>query len=144
LTALLFPAVSGGLPVNGGVAPTGRFTPGASNNIGAGFWTNSAFGAATVYLTKNKALTVNAFSIYEWHTRQEGTSVTPGETESLDYSILQMIPLTKKETTLLQLGAVGYGEWQSTRNEGQGAHSVSCAIRSGCHRFHRQCGPAPT
>jgi hypothetical protein len=149
LTALLFPAVSGGLPVNGGgggfgdsyfapfvlgwhipradlqagyafFAPTGRFVPGASNNIGAGFWTNTAFGGATAYLTKNKALTVNAFSIYEWHTRQEGTNVTPGETESLDYSILQMIPLTKKETALLQVGAMGYGQWQATRNEGQG------------------------
>jgi hypothetical protein len=149
LTALLFPATPNGLPVNGGgggfadsyfapftlgwhlrradlqagyafFAPTGRFTAGASNNIGAGFWTNAAFGGATLYVTRKKALTVNAFSIYEWHRRQEGTGITPGETESLDYSILQMIPLARKETALLQVGAMGYGQWQATRNQGQG------------------------
>lgn len=100
-------------------APTGRYTPGATNNIGVGFWTNSFFGAATVYLTTNKALSANAWSLYEFHTTQQGTNITPGQTQNLDYSVLQFLPLNKKETILLQVGPVAYGQWQTTNNGGQ-------------------------
>lgn len=101
------------------IARTGRFSPGASNNIGSGFWTNAAFGGATVFLTANKALSLNAFNFYEWHRGKEGTNITPGQTESLDYSLLMILPLDKKKSYLLQFGPAGYGQWQTTEDSGR-------------------------
>jgi hypothetical protein len=52
--------------------------------------------------------------MYEFHSRIKDSSTTPGQTFNLDYSLLQVLPLTKKHETLLQFGVVGYGQWQTT------------------------------
>jgi hypothetical protein len=100
------------------VAPTGRFVPGATNNIGAGYWANAPFAGETVYLTKNKATAVSAFQYYEFHGTQTGTEIHPGQTMSLDYSLTQVLPLEKNMKTLLQAGLIGYGQWQTTNKTG--------------------------
>ena len=43
------------------MAPTGRYTPGATNNIGSGYWGNHLNGAGTFYLTKDQGTTFNIF-----------------------------------------------------------------------------------
>lgn len=101
-------------------APTGRFSPGASNNTGTGHWTNSPTAGETFYLTKNKATSVSAYQLYEFHTTQEGTNIHAGQTLNLDYSLMQILPLTKDMHTLLQFGLVGYGQWQTSNNSGPG------------------------
>jgi len=100
------------------VAPTGRFVPGSTTNIGAGYWANSPFAGETVYLTKNKATAVSAFEYYEFHGTQRDTGVHPGQTISLDYSVTQVLPLQKNMKTLLQAGLIGYGQWQTTNKTG--------------------------
>ena len=100
------------------IAPTGRFVPGATNNIGAGYWGHCPFAGETVYLTKNKATAVSAFQIYEFHGTQTGTEVHPGQTMSLDYSLTQVLPLQKNMKTLAQVGVIGYGQWQTTHKTG--------------------------
>jgi hypothetical protein len=100
------------------VAPTGRFVPGATTNIGSGYWGHCPFAGETVYLTKNKATAVSAFQFYEFHGTQTGTGVHPGQNMSLDYSVTQTVPLIKKSKTLLQFGLVGYGQWQTTDKTG--------------------------
>jgi hypothetical protein len=99
-------------------APTGRFTPGASNNTGSGHWTNAPTAGETFYLTKNKGTAFSAYQMYEFHTTQEGTNIHPGQTLDLDYSLTQIIPLQKDMHTLLQVGVVGYGQWQTSNNSG--------------------------
>jgi hypothetical protein len=101
-------------------APTGRFTAGASDNTGTGYWTNSLIAGETIYLTKNKATSVSAYQLYEFHTIQQGTHIRPGQTFNLDYSLMQIIPLQKDMLTLLQFGLVGYGQWQTSNNSGPG------------------------
>jgi len=101
-------------------APTGRFTAGASNNTGTGNWTNSPTASETFYLTKNKATSVSAYQLYEFHTTQQGTNIHPGQTFNLDYSVMQILPLQKDMHTLLQFGLVGYGQWQTSNNSGPG------------------------
>jgi hypothetical protein len=101
-------------------APTGRFTAGASDNTGTGYWTNSLIAGETIYLTKNKATSVSAYQLYEFHTIQQGTHIRPGQTFNLDYSLMQIIPLQKDMLTLLQFGLVGYGQWQTSNNRGPG------------------------
>ena len=99
-------------------APTGRFTAGASNNTGSGHWTNAPTAGETFYLTKNKATAFSAYQLYEFHTTQQGTNIHPGQTFDLDWSLTQILPLQKNEHLLLQLGVVGYGQWQTSRNSG--------------------------
>jgi hypothetical protein len=109
-------------PGYGFVAPTGRFTPGATNNVGSGFWTNALNAGETLYLKKNKATSLSAYQYYEFHTTQRGTNIHPGQCFDLDYSLMQILPLKKDEKVLLQFGLVGYGMWQTTNNSGPGVN----------------------
>ena len=99
--------------------PTGRYVPGASNNISSGFWTNSWQGGATLYLTKSKNTQVSMFDTYAWNTTQRGTGIHPGQNDSIDYSLSHIFSLDKAGKWSLQVGPAGYGQWQTTRNQGQ-------------------------
>ena len=98
----------------GFMAPTGRFDAGATDNTGAGYWGNFLSAGQTVYLTSNKATAVSAYEVYEFHGTQKDTDVHPGQTFDIDYSVTQMLPLTHDKATLLQVGLVGYGQYQTT------------------------------
>jgi hypothetical protein len=54
--------------------------------------------------------------MYEFHGTQKGTAIHPGQTLNLDYSLTQAFPL--KAGLRLQLGLVGYGQWQTTDKHG--------------------------
>ena len=47
---------------------------------------------------------------------QESTKIHPGQTLNLDYSLTQSFRL--RENLRLQLGLVGYGQWQTTDKTG--------------------------
>jgi hypothetical protein len=49
------------------VAPTGRYTPDATNNVGSGYWGDDFSGAGTVYLTKDQGTTANIMGNWEIH-----------------------------------------------------------------------------
>jgi len=102
-------------------APSGRYTPGATNNVGSGYWGNDFITGTTLYLTKNKGTSVNLFTNWEFHGAKQGannTSVTPGQTFTTEWGLGQVIPLKKDFSRLLQLGAVGYDQWQVSDNGG--------------------------
>lgn len=102
--------------IYGFLAPTGRFAAGANTNVGSGYWTSVISSGQTLYLTENKATALSAFQMYEFHGMQEGTMIHPGQTFNLDYSITHTIPLQQRWR--LQLGLVGYGQWQTTDKTG--------------------------
>jgi len=102
--------------IAGFLAPTGRFSAGAKTNVGSGYWTPVVASGQTIYLTESKATAVSAFQMYEFHTTQEGTMIHPGQTFNLDYSLTHTLPLAL--STRLQLGLVGYGQWQTTDKTG--------------------------
>jgi hypothetical protein len=102
--------------VCGFLAPTGAFKASASNNVGSGYWTPAVSAGQTFYLTKNRATAVSAFQMYEFHSIQSGTHIHPGQTVDLDYSLTQILPL--REGLRLQLGFVGYDQWQTTDKSG--------------------------
>ena len=54
--------------------------------------------------------------MYEFHTVQEGTDIHPGQTANIDYSVARTIRV--KDDTNLQLGLIGYGQWQTTDKTG--------------------------
>lgn len=102
--------------VYGFLAPTGRFDADANDNVGSGYWTHALSSGQTFYLTANKATAVSIFQMYEFHTRQKQTAIHPGQTLSMDYSLIRSISLGDESS--LQVGLVGYNQWQTTDKTG--------------------------
>jgi hypothetical protein len=102
--------------VYGFLAPTGRFDTAANNNVGSGYWTHVASAGETFYPTPNKGTAISAFQMYEFHGTQQGTHIHPGQNVDLDYSVMRVFPA--RGGVRLQLGLVGYGQWQTTDKSG--------------------------
>src|SRR4051794_8268849 len=66
--------------IYGFLAPTGRFSAGANDNVGSGYWTPAGSSGQTFYLTKNRTTALSVFELYEFHGTQQGTDIHPGET----------------------------------------------------------------
>jgi hypothetical protein len=119
------------------MAPTGRYAPGATNNIGSGYWGNNFNGAGTFYLTKNMGTTANIMGNWEIHgsktTRNTDIStmfgtlplnvkVNPGAAFTDEWGFGQAVPLdkpflkSKTITKVVQLGLIGYDQAQISRN----------------------------
>jgi len=100
----------------GVLAPTGKFNAGANDNVGAGYWSPAIASGQTFYLTEDRATTISLFQIYEFHTSQSGTGIHPGQSFDLDYSLMRAFPFYAESR--LQVGLVGYGQWQTTAKTG--------------------------
>ena len=99
-------------------APTGRFTAGASDNVGSGYWGNNITSGTTFYITKNKGTSANLSADWEIHGKKSGTNLTPGQAFTMEWGLGQVLPLKKYMSRLLQLGLVGYDQWQVSNNSG--------------------------
>src|SRR4030081_1724716 len=92
-------------------APTGRYTAGASNNVGSGYWGNNITSGTTFYITKNKATTANLATDWEVHGQRQTASTpsgqfsekTPGQAFTDEWGVGQVLPLKKDFSRLLQL-----------------------------------------
>jgi hypothetical protein len=113
--------------IYGFLAPTGRFSAGANTNVGSGYWTSAVASGQTIYLNPSKATALSAFQMYEFHGTQQGTMVHPGQTLNLDYSLTQTLNLQR--SLRLQLGLVGYGQWQTTDKHGPNITVEQAAAR---------------
>jgi hypothetical protein len=100
----------------GVLAPTGRFNADASDNVGSGYWTHAPSIGVTLFLTKDRMTTLSAFYMHEFHTEQEGTGIHPGQTADVDYSLTRSVRIN--DEAQLQLGVIGYGQWQTTDKTG--------------------------
>jgi hypothetical protein len=107
-------------------APTGRYTAGASDNVGSGYWGNDITSGTTFYITKNKGTSANLATDWEIHGQKTVASpvtgqlskITPGQAFTAEWGIGQVLPLKKDLSQLAQLGLVGYDQWQVTSNGG--------------------------
>src|SRR5215471_890931 len=114
---------------DGFFAPTGRYTAGASDNIGSGYWGNTLLSGATFYITKDKGTSANVFLDWETHGKKSGTNFTPGQAFTMEWGFGQMIPLKKGSfDKLLQIGFVGYDQWQVSDNGGTIGQTPSSII----------------
>jgi hypothetical protein len=111
----------------GFLAPSGKFNAGANDNVGAGYWSPAIAAGETFYLTDDRATTISLFQIYEFHTTQSGTHIHPGQSFDLDYSVMRAFPFYADSR--LQVGAVGYGQWQTTAKTGPNITSAQEAQR---------------
>lgn len=111
----------------GVLAPTGKFSAGANDNVGNGYWTPVIAAGQTFYVSSDRATTLSVFEMYEFHTTQSGTHIRPGETFDLDYSLMRAFRLTAESR--LQVGVIGYGAWQTTAKTGPGITAAEEAQR---------------
>ena len=59
--------------------PPGKFSPGASNNVGSGYWGNNFATGTTFYVTKNKGTSLNLATDWEIHGQKRGINITLGQ-----------------------------------------------------------------
>ena len=103
---------------DGFMIPTGRFTAGATNNVGTGYFGNHFQTGTTYYITKNRGTSASLFTDWEVHQTMHGTDKTPGQAFTDEWGIGQIIPIKKNFTQLFQFGLIGYDQWQVTPNSG--------------------------
>ena len=111
--------------------PTGKFTAGASDNVGSGYWTHAPAAGVTLFLDRSRATAVSAFHMYEIHTVQEGTDIHPGQTANIDYSLTRSIRIS--EDAQLQLGVIGYSQWQTSDKTGPNITAAESEARYQVH-----------
>jgi hypothetical protein len=87
-----------------------------NDNVGSGYWTHAFSSGQTLYLTENKRTSISTFRMYEIHTRQNATSIHPGQTMNLDYSVMHSLSVGNEWG--IQFGVAGYGRWQTTYKTG--------------------------
>jgi hypothetical protein len=100
-------------------APSGRFAAGAPDNLGLGFWTHQfQLGGAYYFLKRATALVLA--TTYEIHTNKEDVDIQPGSNLSFNYGVSQFLPAGPG---LLEVGVLGYNQWQVTDDEGGDARN---------------------
>ncbi|MEE8571640.1 MAG: transporter [Gemmatimonadota bacterium] len=96
----------------GFTAPTGRYTTGADDNIGLGFWTHQFQGFGYFFPNPSQATALMLGLTYELNSEIEDVAVNPGNRLSLEYGV------SHYPTGWLELGVQGAHNWQVTDDSG--------------------------
>jgi hypothetical protein len=122
-------------------APTGKYDDGDVDNTGLGFWTHEVQSGVTWYPWEHQGTALMLNGTYEIHHEKEGADITPGDRFSLDWGISQFLPLNKEETLLVELGLVGYSQWQVDNDSGSDVIDV-LKVKDEVHGIGGQVGLA--
>jgi Putative MetA-pathway of phenol degradation len=68
--------------------------------------------------TKNKGTSANVFVDWEAHSKKSGTNITPGRAVTTEWGLGQALLLSKNMSKIVQIGFVGYDQWQVSNNSG--------------------------
>lgn len=99
-------------------APIGKYSAGANDNVGLGYWSFDFVFNGTYYPFKNQATALSATVMYEINTKREGVDIRPGDHVTLELGISQYL------SERLELGLSAYGQWQVTNDGGADAVNV--------------------
>jgi hypothetical protein len=99
-------------------APVGKYNNGDADNIGLGFWTHEFQLATAWYPWEHRGTAVTLAGTYEIHSEYEDVNITPGDRFSLNWGISQYLPLNEANSLLLEVGAMGYSQWQVEKDSG--------------------------
>jgi hypothetical protein len=104
----------------GFVAPTGRFDATGSDSTTTDFWGHQVTFAVTHPLGKTKLWQVSASTNWEFHQGKRHEDLKVGNNMTLEYGVGKTW-VHNAGKQLIQLGAVGYGEFQLTDDSGAAA-----------------------
>jgi hypothetical protein len=93
-------------------APVGRYTTGADDNMGLGFWTHQFQGFGTFYPWAHQATAIMLGLTYEVSTEVEDVAVNPGNRFTLEWGVSQYV------SERFELGVQGGHNWQVTDDAG--------------------------
>lgn len=93
-------------------APTGKWDAGDASSAGKNYWTTMATGGGTAYLDKNRRWTASLLARYEVHKRRRDSDVKLGNDFHFEWGLASSV------SKLVQLGVVGYNQFQTTRDTG--------------------------
>jgi hypothetical protein len=91
--------------------PTGRYTPGGSDNLGKGMWTYEPFVGATVFFDEKKTLSLATTAYWELHGNKEDSDVKVGQILTLQGGLGKSFLGGG-----LIIGAAYYAQWKVTKD----------------------------
>jgi len=102
-------------------APTGRYTAGASDNLGKGMWSYELAGGATVFLDRARTISLATSGFWEIHSKKEG-EVTIGKVTLTDVKAGQLLTLeggVAKSflSDAAHVGVAYYAQWKLTDDD---------------------------
>jgi hypothetical protein len=126
-------------------APTGRYSSGASDNLGKGMWSYEVSGGATVYLDPKRTFSLATTAYWETHSKKEGEVRVEHVTVN-DVRVGQLLTLEGGIGKSFlhgaaSLGVAYYAQWKVTSDEM--AVSPSVAQSAGIPVKHRVWGVGP-
>ena len=111
-------------------APTGRYDPDASDNLGMGMWSFELFAGTTIYFDKAKSWHLATTAYYETHTRKEDTDIKVGDILTLEGGFGKSFM-----GGLLNVGVSYYAQWKLTDDDlGQDIEALLGGRTLGKHR----------
>jgi hypothetical protein len=102
-------------------APTGRYAPDASDNLGKGMWSYEVSGGTTVYLDKERTISVATTGFWGLHSKKEGEAHIGNITIS-DAKVGQLLTLEGGAGKSFLHGAASigfayYAQWKVTADQ---------------------------
>lgn len=108
----------------GFVAPTGKFDSVGTDTTTTDFWGHQITLASTIYLDPSKLTQFSVSTNWEFHHKKRHEDVKVGNNMTLEAG-LGKIFVKNKGQQLIQFGAVGYAEFQLTRDSGTGVPALT-------------------
>jgi hypothetical protein len=96
----------------------GFFAPTGADRVTSDYWGHDITAAATVYLDEKKSTSLSLNAILELHQKMRHKNLSVGHSLNVEYGIGHVAPVRKESTTFVQVGLVGYLQWQLTRDSG--------------------------
>ncbi len=93
-------------------APTGKYSTGADDNVGLGYWSHIVQASTYFYPKPDKSTAIMVTPSFEWHSKIKDADVQPGSRFILEYGVSQY--LSEKFEVTLQGGHV----WQVGADSG--------------------------
>ena len=128
---------------DGFYAPTGRYSAGALDNTGMGYWSNQTQLSAAYYPWKHKGTALTVATTYEVHGNKEGYDIRSGDTLTVNWGLSQFLPLNKDKTWLAEVGFAGYDLFQVSDDRGRDV-TYDASVHDQVHAYGVQLGLVQT
>ena len=115
-------------------APTGRYDAGATDNITSDYWGHDVTLGGTVNPDKAKMWQISMSSLWEFHQAKRHQDVKVGNNVTFEYGVGKTF-IKNKGKQVLQLGVVGYSEFQLSRDSGSDVIPINVGAKDRVFAF---------
>jgi hypothetical protein len=116
-------------------APTGKFSPGAADNVGLGFWEHQFQSAIRYHFDEAKTLSAVLAGTFELGHEKDDVDITPGSHFTLNWGVRKNFL-----DNWLQFAVLGYDTWQTMDDTGSAAPPSDQRFKDEVHAAGFQIG----